>query len=102
MATANIVLTGAGARGEWGPMPVYSAYPREVDDVTTTGTSAQSTVTAREGDFCRICVTGNAVYCAIGADPTAAAGTGFLINDGGTLDLGGLQPGHKIALIDAV
>lgn len=96
MATVNIrfgAVMGAGA-------PVY-ALPRSSASITSSGTSQATTIAAAGGDYAAIVSAGGPVWVAIGQAPTAAAGTTFLVPDGGALDVGPLKDGDKVAVIDA-
>lgn len=72
--------------------------PRTAETLTATSTSAQSTITARLGEICRITTTAD-VYVNYGASPTAAASSGDLIPAGGMLDIGPMSSLDKVAVI---
>lgn len=96
MATIAIAFCAAGEAG----LPVASAYPRAVQSITSSGTSQQATITAGNGEICRITASGGKIWIKFGANPTAAAGSDYLIPDGATHEFGIVAAGHKIAVID--
>lgn len=102
MATITVIFGSAVTKGEQGSAPVMNAYPRASEDVTSSGTTAQSTITALRNDVCEISnpAGGADIRVAFGADPTAAAGTGHIVPTGQTRWYGGMIDGHKVAVID--
>ena len=72
--------------------------PRASETLTETGTSAQSTITAKQGEVCHIAATA-AIYVNYGASPTAAADSGDMINAGGQIDIGPMNALDKVAII---
>jgi hypothetical protein len=72
---------------------------RASENITSSGTSAQSTNTFSDDEVCMITVTGGSVYIKTGSNPTAASGD-FLILDGSSVPVKG-STDHKIAVIDA-
>ena len=82
--------------------PTYTRAPRRSETVTSSGTSAQSTNTADDGDFATVTAIDGAVYVLIGPNPTAlASGAGMeAIPSGGVKDFGPLKTGDKVAVID--
>lgn len=101
MATVNIAFARAGQRGSFGYLSVLSAHPRAVENITSGITSIQSAGSAIGGEVLRIVTIGGGIYIRVGRDPTAAIGSGYLLRDGDVLDLGGLQDGDKVAVINA-
>lgn len=98
MATIHVrfgELMGAGA-------PVYSRLPGSSEELTSSGTSAQTTSTATGGDYATVSALDGAVYVTIGSNPTAlASGANMdVVTSGGTKDFGPLKPGDKVAVID--
>lgn len=107
MATVHITLgqvTGASVAGE--SMPVEPSVPLSADTMTSSGTSAQSSITAtlsalaRKAAFWTVTVTGGNVWAAFGANPTAAADAGQLILDGQTRNFSVSANAEKIAIKD--
>ncbi len=97
MATAHIRLGGAMGGGA----PVYAPIPNELQTITTSATSQQSTKTAKAGDYVRLTARGGDICFAIGQSPVAAAGSGDVVVSGSSIDLGPLSQNDKIAVIDA-
>ena len=96
MATAYIRFGGAMG----GAAPVLSPIPRDTAKITTSGTSQATTITSA-GEYARISAVGGVIRYAVGQTPTALAGSGDWVLDGGTVDIGPLAIGDKIAVIDA-
>jgi hypothetical protein len=101
MATVNIVFGTRLRQG--GDTPVLIKLAQE--NITSSGTSAATTAAANAsfaspGTVAQITVTGGNVYVDHGETPTAVAGSGYLILDGQTRDIG-LNPNDKVAVIDA-
>lgn len=98
MATVQVTF-GAAMDGI---RPVHAAVPDAKEDITSSGTSQATTITsAGPHQVCKVTSVGGAVWVAVGASPTASAGNDHLIPDGATLDLGFLQAGWAVAVIDA-
>lgn len=100
MATVNIVLARAGVKSLNDIMPMYSNKNLKSENITSSGTSQQTTNTAERADIARIVALGGSVYVKAGPNPTAASGD-ILVLAGVPFDLGGLEDGDKIAVIDA-
>jgi hypothetical protein len=96
MATAYIRFGGAMGGGA----PVLSPIPDATATLTTSGTSQATTITSK-GTYARISAVGGAIRYAVGPAPTALAGSGDWVLDGMTVDIGPLNIGDKIAVIDA-
>lgn len=99
MATAYIRFGGAMGGGA----PVLSPIPQATQTITTSGTS-QATTAASNGNYARITVTGDAgavVRYAVGPSPAALAGSGDVVLAGQSVDIGPLNIGDRIAVIDA-
>lgn len=108
MATVHITLgqvTGVSVQAV--SMPAARSVPIAADTMTSSGTSAQSSITAdtgglsRQAAFWSITVTGGNVFVRFGSDPTAASDTGHLILDGTTRDFAVSATGEKVAIKDA-
>ena len=86
-----------------GITPVYAGLPAVSEVITSSGTSqATSGAVAHPDQIARVTASGGAVWVKTGAaSPTAAAGDDYLVPDGGTIDLGRLQVGWKVAVVDA-
>ena len=83
---------------------VYAGVPSVNENFTSSASSQRTTGTVPQIPDCvaRITTSGGPIWVATGsATPTAVAGTGYLLADGGTLDLGFLEVGWKVAIIDA-
>lgn len=74
------------------------SVPRASQTMTESGTSAQSTITAKQGEVCHIEATAS-IFVNYGSNPTAASGSGDMIQGGTSLDVGPLNAGDKIAII---
>ncbi len=83
-----------------GGTSVFNAYPRASEDLTSSGTSQQTTITAIAGEVASITASGGAVWVKAGQSPTAAAGDNHLVADGETKTIGLLRDGDEIAIID--
>lgn len=100
MATVYLTFSaGERARLGTGALVAKASYARS-ETVTSSGTSAQSTFTAKDGEgvvkvFCDTAVVVNA-----GANPTASLATGVYI-PAGQSEWVSVQPGQKIAVVDA-
>lgn len=104
MATVHIVLARVKARNRNGAaMPVLDSIPQAVDTMTSSGTSAQSSAvsTEAESQFWSVTAADGNVYVCFGANPTAAADSGWLIADGQTREFAACSVGEKIAVKDA-
>lgn len=95
MATVGVVNVYRGAEG----VPVLRSAPLGTEVITSSGTSAQGSVTAVLDSYWHITVTGGAVWVAFGDNPTAVAGDGWLIPEGGSLDVEAVA-GDKVAVVD--
>ena len=97
MGTVNIcigpVTKLANDRG------VYSMAFRSAENVTTSGTSADSTGTAKAGDIARVkAITGACYVGAPGQD--AVLNAGWYLAEGDVIDLGGLREGDAVSVIE--
>lgn len=98
MATVGIAFAAAMD----GTAPVLAGQPIASEAVTSSAASQQATSTAPASpSVCSITSSGGAIWVAFGTNPTAVAGTGYLIPDGATREFGRLAPGWKVAVIDA-
>ncbi len=97
MGTVNVVFAGVG--GTERTQPAYNGAPLAAENVTSSGTSAQSAA-APIACATRIHAVDAAVYVKTGANPTAAAGDDWYVASGGTLDLF-VNAGDKVAVINA-
>ena len=99
MATVGITF-GAAMDGF---KPVYAGLPEVSETLTSSGSSQATTGAITHPDqIARVTTSGGAVWVKTGAaSPTAAAGDDYLLPDGGTIDLGRLQVGWKVAVVDA-
>lgn len=74
--------------------------PRASETMTESGASAQTTITARLGEICRITTTVD-IMVNYGANPTAAVDSGDMVTAGGSIDIGPMSAGDKVAIITA-
>ena len=81
MATVGIAVVSADKRSGG---PVSEVSPVVSESITSSGTSTQTTITASKGDYVRVTSSGGAVWATFGTNPTASAGTSYLITDGMT------------------
>lgn len=98
MATVHVTFRNAV---QVGGSSILSREPRAVETLTSSGSSAATTITARQGEVASITASSNDVFIAVGAAPTAVASAGDLVPAGSRLDIGFMQDGDKIAVIDA-
>lgn len=101
MATVHVVL-GRLARDASRVEIIPLSVPVGVDTVTSSGTSAQASLTAAAADrqFWSVATDG-AIYVAFGSNPTAAADSGWYIPAGSTREFAVSATGEKIAIKDA-
>lgn len=98
MATVNIVFATIG--GPSGAANAYNGGVLASENVTSSGVSAQSAASPT-GCVARVTPMDGAVYVkADSSDPTAAAGSDYLVMTGSTVDLF-INAGDKVAVIDA-
>ncbi len=106
-ATVHIVLSAVPNRDRTVgvftvPMPVALSVPLFSDTKTSSGTSAQSDITAPDANsFWSVTVTGGNVFVKFGSNPTAASDDGWLILDGQTRDFAVSAASEKVAIKDA-
>jgi hypothetical protein len=97
MATLNVVLARAD-----GPVPNSKVVGAQ--SITTTGSSQQSSVVSganhNASQFWILTATGGNVWVKFGTNPTAAAGSDWLILDGQTREFKSAA-GEKVAVINA-
>lgn len=105
MATVGVTLTTVSNEARSGrnavmPSPDAAAYGSA--SVTSSGTSQQAAVTSPDnakGMFWIVTASGNDVWVTFGSNPTAAAGTSYLIVSGTTRDFAA-SANQKCAVID--
>ena len=97
---AKVGITFGGAMD--GIAPVYAGGVNASESFTSSGTSQSTTAAVTQRDeVVRVATSGGPIWVRAGAAPTAAAGDDYLVPDGGTIDLGRLTIGWKVAIIDA-
>lgn len=102
MATVHITLSSVQSRATTGmTMPVVDSVPTATDTMTSSGSSAQSSITAALGGFWSITATGGNVFAKFGSNPTAVTDEGWLILDGQTRDFAVSVASEKVAIKDA-
>ncbi|MFB9952037.1 hypothetical protein ACFFP0_24575 [Rhizobium puerariae] len=107
MATVAVTLSAVSNHANSGlnaVMPVADAAAYDSDDLTSSGTSQQVTTVVVPSDgrqyFWTITASGGNVWVTFGSNPTATAGTSWLIVDGTTRDFAA-SAGQMTAVIDA-
>ena len=101
MATAAVALSKFTAKANAGdPIGYPDAEYDELENVTTSSSSAQTTIVAGNNRQCWAIVATGAVRVVPGTDPTATTETGWLV-PANTLFLLGAAQGQKLAIIDA-
>lgn len=91
---------GGAPSAAGGVSQAFDAFPA-AEELASSGTSAATTITAKNGDIARVTNHGDAtIWVTFGAAPTAAVGTTHPILAGSTEDLGPLGAGMKMAVID--
>lgn len=103
MATVHIVLSKVQGRALTGStMPVADSVPLFSDTMTSSGTSAQSSITAPDTNgFWSITAKDGSVFVKFGSNPTAVTDEGWLILDGQTRDFAVSAASEKVAIKDA-
>lgn len=102
MATVHITQGQATARYITSSLPVPNSVPYASDTMTSSGTSAKSSIVASgAGNVWSITVLGGNIWVKFGTNPTAAADDGWLILDGQTRDFGVTTDGEEVAIKDA-
>lgn len=92
-AFTSVMQVGAAA--------VYGK-PSASGTITSSGTSAQSTgVSSAGGEVAVVTPKDGDVWVIVGNNPTAVAGTDYLVKSGTTVHIGVAASGHKVAVIDA-
>jgi hypothetical protein len=94
---STVHITAGGAMG--GGAPVYAPIPDFAQTITSSGTSQRSSAMPG-GKYVSVTSSGGAVFVAIGQNPTAVSGAGYMVADGATKDFGPIKEGDKVALID--
>lgn len=77
---------------------VLTSAPRVSEKLTSSAASAASTNIAQAFEYWHIATVGD-IWVTFGPNPTAAVGTGFLINAGSSMDFEATA-GDKVAVID--
>lgn len=83
--------------------PIYARVPRISQELATTTSSAQTTITANSGEIATITAINGPLMVLVGSNPTAlAAGGGQhrYVPAGMRIDVGPLKDLDKIAVID--
>lgn len=97
MATVHVTFR---APTNIGGTSIYSRLPRAAETITSSATSAQTSITALNGEIATIVASGGAVHVLAGSNPTAAADTGDVLSDGMRLEIGFMRDLDKIAVKD--
>lgn len=102
MATVHVVLAASQTRALTGAtLPLANSVPVGSDTVTTSSSSAQSSLVAEAGAIWSVTARDGDVWVKFGANPTAAADDGWLVLTGQTREFGASAALEKIALKDA-
>ena len=102
MATIHITLSSISGLSATGlTMPVVNSVEVGADTVTSTSTSAQSSLEGQKGLFWTVSALDGNVWVKFGASPTAASDTGHLVGVGQSRDFAVTTTGEKIAIKDA-
>lgn len=80
-------------------VPALRSDGRGATAITSSGTSQQASITAAADEYWMISTDGT-IWVAFGADPTASAGTTFMLT-AGTYYFQAMTVGEKCAVIDA-
>lgn len=82
-------------------VPAYSPAGVKSGELSTSGTAANTSVLADEGDYCRIVNAGEGVVWArVGVSAVAAVAADYAIPAGGVLDVGPCASGSRASVID--
>lgn len=102
MAQVIVEMFPAGVARDGQAMPTLTGKGGVVEEVTTSGTSAATTIEAETGWFASIynADASQLVWGRIAASPTAAVEQDFAIGPNERRDFGPLAAGDKIALIN--
>lgn len=104
MATVNFSLNRVDGRATTGStMPVTKSQHEAEEDIVSSGTSQQLSIagTAPGQQFWTVEASGGAVWVKFGANPTAVAGEGWLVPDGGSRSFSVTEVDEIPAVIDA-
>ena len=102
MSTVHVTLSSIGNKAQTGTtMPVVNSISSGADTLTSSASSAQSSLTGEVGQFWSVTVTGGNVWGKFGTDPTAASDHGHLLIDSTTRDFAVTVAGEKLAIKDA-
>lgn len=72
--------------------------PRAAETLAEAGTSAATTITAKQGEIASVVSTAD-IYVNYGAAPTAATDTGDMLTAGSRIEIGPMNLGDKVAVI---
>jgi len=99
MSSTYVTLAQAGANGSTGGLPIFSTRGQQSEKITSGAASVASTIIAKERDVAQVwCAT--TVAAVAGPTPVATLATG-IICPAGVATTFAVQPGDKIAVIDA-
>ncbi len=80
---------------------VFTAINHQVEEVTSSGTSAATAIVSAVGDVAKVTNNGpEDVWVLFAATPTAVVGSGHFLISGATDQFGGVSVGDKCAMID--
>ena len=100
MADANIVYCQVGFQSQGTEkIQIWESSTAVAETLTGVAASTATAVPARNNDVARIVAIGGPIWVATGENPTAAAGSGWRIEDGNALELG-MTAGHSVAAIN--
>jgi hypothetical protein len=102
MATIHVVLATVRGSGYAGSLPIPASVTAGNDTVTSSGTSALSTLTGQPGQVWCVTAKDGDVWLKFGpGTPVAAAEEGWLLTAGNTRDLTVSDANEKLAIKDA-
>lgn len=102
MGQAIVEMNIGPASSQQGPLQILSINNAQVEEITTSGTSAQSTVTTQYANS-TVTVHNNSstlMWAEFGSNPTAAVETTFPVMPNSSFTFGEVPKGYKVALID--
>ena len=99
MAQVVVVFAKASAPGAWGHLPIIEPGGQS-EELTSSGTSGATTITANAGDVARVTAANGNVWVKFGSAPTAVVADIHFVLSGQTLEFGPLGKDDKCAVID--
>lgn len=101
MAQVIIEFGAAPALSLNGAATIMDVTGAQSEEITSTGTSQATTMTANNGDACTVTNNGaEDVWVTFGSSPTAAVAATHFVAANTTRDFGNLRSGYKCAVIN--